>query len=475
MNVDVIRRSVLATAAFGMASGSVVAQESKDSAAEAAEVSTAVVAAAEPVEVTPAKKWLTGGGDIRVRQVQFDDIPIVADPPGVTRGGMNKFFRFRTRLWAKADAGEYLSFYGRLTHEVRYYANPTNDTWEWPDEVVVDSLYMDIKNVPDWAFRLGRQDFAGPVTGYGTGKLILDGTPKDGSRTIYFDAVKAQYLGIDNVSIDLVGIYNQPENDLVISSEDRDLTGYTAGYNDMTESGGFVYLKDSRYANTPYEAYYVYKRESSWMKGDVDMPSGYFNTFGGRVMPTLGDDFSANVELAYQFGERSGGQEQDGWLLDAALAYAIPAMEGHAPTLTAGYYYLSGNDPDTTDDEGWNPLWARWPQYSELYVYAFDAEGAGRWSNVMFAHLDYSMILSQWARLKAYVGPMYADQKNGPGGGSERGWLGVIRSDFTIFKGWPHGAGRLTGHLLAEVFKPGDYYNVEDTAHFLRWELTYAF
>ena len=33
----------------------------------------------------------------------------------------------------------------------------------------------------------------------------------------------------------------------------------------------------------------------------------------------------------------------------------------------------------------------------------------------------------------------------------------------------------LVGHLSLELFDPGDYYNVDDTAHWARWELSYQF
>ncbi len=474
MNVDIIRRSVIATVLFGFTAGGAIAQETTDSAGTAGDDTTVAPDAAPEISaaVEDSWSWLSAGGDFRAREVHFDDIPIIADPPGVTRGGMNHFFRFRTRLWARADAGEFGTYYGRLTHEFRYNVKPDNNTaWEWSEEAVVDSLYVDYMEIEDWSFRVGRQDFAGPVTGYGTGKLILDGTPKDGSRTIYFDALKIRYSAIENMTVDVVGVYNQPENELAINSQDRDVTGYTAGYNDMTESGAFVYLKDNRFADTPYEAYYIYKRESSWVKGDDPMSGGNFNTFGGRLMPKMGEDFAGNLEVAYQFGNR-GAQDQEAWMVDAVVDYAIPAMTEKGGKLSLGIYYLSGDDPDTMDDEGWNPLWARWPQYSELYVYAFDAEGAGRWSNVIFPHLDFAMRITDSVGLKAYIGQMLADEANGPGGGTERGWLGVIRSDFTLAQG---NYGKVTGHLLAEAFDPGDYYNVSEMAHFLRWELLYSF
>ena len=144
------------------------------------------------------------GGDVRVRQVHFDDIPIIADPPGVTRGGENHFFRFRTRIGGAMHCGEDVCVKARVVNEFRHFEDPDMDaaadvsSWEFPDELIVDNLYLDLKNMLDdkLDLRLGRQDII-----YGTGKVFLDGTPKDGSRTIYNDAVKATWKEPDGLVV----------------------------------------------------------------------------------------------------------------------------------------------------------------------------------------------------------------------------------------------------------------------------------
>ncbi len=70
---------------------------------------------------------------------------------------------------------------------------------------------------------------------------------------------------------------------------------------------------------------------------------------------------------------------------------------------------------------------------------------------------------------------MTAPEADGPGGGHNRGWLGVIKGEFTITEKLLSSADSLKGHLWLEVVKPGDYYKVSDTAYFARWELFYTF
>ncbi|MBU1910028.1 MAG: hypothetical protein KJ726_08275, partial [Verrucomicrobia bacterium] len=68
----------------------------------------AVMLAAGPAWAAKAKKAkeeapaaFRYGADLRLREEYFDNIPIIADPPGVTRGGENNYFRIRTRIWTE--------------------------------------------------------------------------------------------------------------------------------------------------------------------------------------------------------------------------------------------------------------------------------------------------------------------------------------------------------------------------------------
>ncbi|MDV7401239.1 hypothetical protein RZS08_58020, partial [Arthrospira platensis SPKY1] len=78
-------------------------------------------------------------------------------------------------------------------------------------------------------------------------------------------------------------------------------------------------------------------------------------------------------------------------------------------------------------------------------------------------------------KVTAMAGLLMAPEKDGAGGGDERGVLFVLKDEFTIAEKMFTSRDRLTGHLWAEILEPGDYYTSEDTAYFLRWELLYAF
>ncbi|MDD5707975.1 MAG: alginate export family protein [Kiritimatiellae bacterium] len=421
-----------------------------------------------------------GGGDLRLREEAFDDIPIAADPPGVTRGGENNAFRIRPRLWGSATYDQFTLF-GRLTQEFRHNLEPDPPSaWDWPDEVIVDQLYLDGKGLMDGLLdvRVGRQDMI-----YGAGRVLLEGTPKDGSRTIYFDAAKLSWHLGDKTVVDLLGIYNRPEAGLEIGPLDRDVTGFDKYNNDMTESGGGVYAKINEIESVPMEIYYLFKAESCWDSFTngvapvaVEKPGRDTHTVGARVMPKLNDQFSLEFEGAAQFGETDDDNDVEGYMGYAGVSWLAPVKVASAsPLLTAGCYYLSGDDPDTADDEGWNPLWARYPQFSELYVYAFDAEKAGYWSNLLYPSLTASLQFEKLHKIYLSAGMMMANEETGPGGGDARGALYVARYDFPLIKGLVGDSDIVYAHLLAEVLDPGDYYKVDDLAYFLRWEVVYQF
>lgn len=417
----------------------------------------------QPVE----KPKFTWGGDVRLRSVYLDNIPL---PVGIeTRDGANSFQRYRTRLWGEYQATDNLKLHGRLVNEFRTQQIGSN-SYNPLDEIVIDSLYFDWKLFEDWSVRVGRQDLI-----YGTGKLILDGTPKDGSRTIYFDAIKASYTGFENTTIDLLGMYTRAKDPLAMHSEDRDLVGKVKAPYNGAEAGGGIYIKNKSIESLPFETYYLIKTHEQAWTGPVTgvlHDSTDRHTVGMRLMPKFNDALDGNLEVAYQFGD-----EIQAYMIDALLNWHISDND-MKPCLGLGWYHLSGDDPSTPTDEGWNPLWARWPQYSELYVYAFDAEGAGRWSNVSMPHIDFTFNPTEKIKTSLLLGYMFAPEADSITGGDKRGFLATLWNRFTIKEDMLTDGDKLSGHVLFEIMDPGDYYTDDQQNHlalFGRVELNYSF
>ena len=152
--------------------------------------------------------------------------------------------------------------------------------------------------------------------------------------------------------------------------------------------------------------------------------------------------------------------------------------------MTAGLIYLSGDDPHTREYEGWDPLYSRWPKWSELYIYTLAGEnGVAYWNNLLAPYLQLSLRPEKRIELIGEAYLMYAPQEApivfAPGdplpvddtdaGTQERGLL------TRVWLKW-RATEYLAGHLLWERFAPGTFYDTDaDTAHFLRWEFIFTY
>ena len=406
------------------------------------------------------------GGDIRLRQEAFDNIAIKTEEPPVTRGGNNNYFRIRTRVNAGVDFGEDASLDARLANEVRA-RNVGQRSYEWPDELIVDQLKLTLRGLLDGRADvvLGRADVV-----LGSGRLFGEGTAKDGSRTQYFDGALARVRLAEKTTLDVFGFYGSCENDLAAGHEHRDVTGYAGGFTGMDEASAGFFLDDRSAEALGWGLYYVWKHDTAWHRPDsAAEPSEDIHTLGARLLPRLSGDFSAELEGAWQFSESDGYDRRAGF----AYGGLKRSFEGGV-YVSANALWLSGDDPDTDRREDFNVLYGRYPWISELLLYGFDADGVGTWNNLTQVWLEVGGGFGEKGahKVKATVGPVFAPERNGAGGGDERGWLETVFYTFPVAKGR---FGDLTGHLFLEVFEPGDYYVSDKTAYFFRWQLNWAF
>ncbi|MFH1567697.1 MAG: alginate export family protein [Gemmatimonadota bacterium] len=416
---------------------------------------------------------LSYGADLRYRQTSFEDVPL-------RNGGAIgfwSFFRIRPRVWAQYQISDNMLVRAMVTNEFRKWMEPEHRaSYKFPDEVLVDNLYLDMKSLAGnrLDLRIGRQNLI-----YGTGKIILDGTPGDGSRTIYLDAVKATWKGFANMSVDLLGIYDFAENPLAVNASKLNLTNLTPADVDReaNELGLGVYAKHKGLRGVPFEAYYLYKQEAEFtLASGAKNPAVSYSTLGARLMPKLSGNLTGNLELAYQMGS-ADNIDLSGYMVDAKVTMAMPAMGRVKPTTSVGLYLLSGNDPGTADkDEAWRPPFSRWPQYSELYIYSYAADrgSVADWQNVMMPYVECGTVLADNLSSTALLGYMTAMQDDGPGDGKARGLLFTWWNKFNIAKGLLREKDSLAGHLLIEAVRPGNYYVSKTASQFYRWELVYT-
>ena len=410
-------------------------------------------------------------GDFRARQEMWNYIPLPLAETPIARGGYNNSFRFRTRLGAAFDIGEDATFNLRLANMV-YDVTAGAKAYEWPDELVIDNANLELRNLSGEGSRLilGRQDIV-----MGSGRLVFDATPLDASRTISFDGVFLRQPLADGFSADAFAIYDCDEDELAVGHEHRSLRGYSPAVDGRDEAAAALFLNGTLLdGQLPGSLYYIWKHETSARAADGSaIPNADIHTLGLLLRPKFTDTISGEFEYAYEFDPN----DDDG--IDASLAFAslkyAPKDTPLSPWAAANFEWMSGDDPDTKRNEAFNPLFSRMPLLSELVIYCYDTEGAGNWNNLLYPHLSAGVSGKSGHSLTASAGRMFAEERNGAGGGRCRGDLYAAQWGFPIFAGFGNGRGKTAGHLRLEIFDPGDYYVSDRTAYYLRWEILVSF
>jgi len=433
--------------------------------------------------VKPAESGLKldGGADLRFRDELKDGLP----GSGVTAKKTENMVRLRSRLWGSASYEDY-TLYGRIANEFRVYTTRTgknrvpfasskagSSTYAFPDELYFDNLYFDAKNLAGdrLDLRVGRQDLK-----YGAGRIISDGSAGDGARSAYFDGVKATLHVTDKTSLDAFGVYMSDYDQAAIGPYDRPMETINSSYTDNEEAGAGLYLTVGEFKAFPFEVYYVWKNETHSHTVGTRKYGRDFHTLGTRLMPKFNDRLSGEFELAVQTGETDDGRDIFGTMGYGGLTYAIAPDSSLKPTITPAVLYLSGEDkPNSGDDENWNAVFNRTTWFSVLMA---DQYKNYRWANLVYPHLAGTLSLPNSQKLKLHTGPVFCvedDQPSNGTGDTYKGYMTYARYEAPLFKGFLGKRSSLSHAVQLEVFQPGDYYETDDTAVFLRWEVVAKF
>lgn len=396
------------------------------------------------------------------------------------------FFRVRTNLWGQIGINKNFSARVMLTNEFRPYTivrERDEDKDMTFDEIILSNLYLKYTSASENPFSviLGRQNLI-----YGEGFILLDGAPWDGSRSIYHDALKISWKKGD-LTTDLLAISNPVLDDrlpkIAFFDEDGSYLGLPKKDGDQIMNDGLeeavgLYLTKKPKKGTSFEGYYFYKTEDpefaipTFASITADQLEKLdIHTIGGRVVHPFNKKLKMITEWAYQTGGQADNSigAYGGY---ANLAYVVaPEKKG---VVTAGLNILSGDDPETPDIEGWNPIFSRWPKWSELYIYSHTSEnnGGGRkvayWSNTISPNAKLVIDVHPKVNLTLWAHHLRAFYPTSSGEGKTRGNELQLWLKFKINKFF-------TGHFLYDYFMPGDFYAGEDSGQFIRAELMYRF
>jgi hypothetical protein len=446
--------------------------------------------AAEP-EVTPKKSGpsFDAGFDLRFRY-EYKDNWMDKGKTSIDTS-YEDYARLRTRVWGKADFTEDLGAYLRLGNEFRDYRNSTRNKHrnEFPDEVYIDNLYFDVKNIQDVVdLRLGRQNIK-----QGEGRMFHDGTAGDGSRSEYYDAILAKVKMLEKSDIDLIGIWQRYRDDWTIGNphDVYDLTKIKSGspYSKMEEKALAAYMHYNEVENFPMEFYWIWKQETRFYDKKTRYPGRDFHTIGLRLVPRISDTLSAELESAFQLGEidsQRGDVELKSrdivaWMTYAGVTYKRSDWFAK-PRLTGAVLYLSGDEDhyyktaNGGTDNGWNPVFNRCDSKGHISAGMYDSY---RWSNLIYPHAELAVEPYAKHKIRLQAGPMYAAEKDNNARDSYRGLFTLARYDFPLLSKMFGKRGELKGAVVGELLAYGDYYEHEaadtDVATWLRIEINGKF
>ena len=330
--------------------------------------------------------------------------------------------------------------------------------------------------------RVGRQDLLGYS---GLDHVFVDGTPGDGSRTTYADMAAFKWHVDEESTLDVFALYNFDDNGIRWGTDrgkHRSLTGLGGGSEPEMDDWGWGVIWSSRAsANLPYQVFLVQKNTMEFERAGVLHPWTQRELIGTKWMPQLSEEWSLQMEGMGQVGCNGAGATLSGWSTYAGANWKSSAEGSVRPFGRFGYHFMSGDDDAATEDGGhsaWDPMWARGVNDSEMFLYGTHY-GAAWWSNLHYVKLTGGLDLGRAHRLMGSCGPMFAAAQDGLGGGDGffKGFLYQGRYDFPLWLADKSKGERFEfiGHVIAEFFNPGDYFEAEKPAWFFRWQVEMKF
>jgi len=308
---------------------------------------------------------LRGTLDLRLRQEVLNDL-YTFDPVEPDRD----WIRLRSRVGFACGWGNAHEVVGRLCSEFRKIRTP--ETPVNYDEIIIDRLLYRFRP-SDWAtLTAGRQDIA-----WDDGLLVMDGTPLDGSRSAYMNALRLEFAADDPDLSLLEGFvaYNPANDDFVLWDDDveRRLC-------DADETAAALRLRVWHRQQLSL----IWKRERD---PDHARPALDAWTLGYRVERVRGAT-GLMAEAALQQQDWSGGvaRVDNGGYAWAGQLRLRRALGGQTRA-DLGLFGYSGRDGDQLP---FRTPWGRWPKWSELTLYRLIGEGGvGAWANLAGSWIEF--------------------------------------------------------------------------------------
>lgn len=386
-----------------------------------------------------------------------------------------QYLRIKTSAGVNWQVGSELEFDLKLTNEMRKFLTPSDNPYHF-NELFFESLY--IKYKPNLSFKpeitLGRQNLI-----FGEGFVMQDGTPGDGSRSMYFNALRIDVSPITNNKISAFLAYQPYEDDVLPILNGRDVDNMKSGQKsyllvEQSEVTAGAYY-EGIFGQTNLQGYYIWKKIEDEGLNNLGLQKSNIHTIGARVKYPVMNNLSIVGEGAYQFGDK-GNIDRSAYGGYGYLEYLIPSKEIYIPNnVTLGGNILSGDDNKSSNKyEGWEPLFGRWPKWSEALVYTSITENGkvAYWTNIISAYLKTKFDLGQSVVLDLGYTHLFAEKDGSKTGfisnrDNDRGGLISTKISYQVNKNF-------SGHFLWEHFNPGHFYfSGADNFDWMRFEIMF--
>lgn len=376
-------------------------------------------------------------------------------------GDAMAYTRNRTTLGLDWKPIKNLEVLGKVTNEFRVYLAPKDRPFGW-HELFVDNLFVKwtLPGRVPFTVTAGRQDI-----NLGEGFVVADGTPGDGSRSYYFNALR--------VDAGLAKGHTLTAFAHATKGTDRYLPVVHPKPQALAEQpeAALALYYAVTFGKAKVDAYAVRKTTEATEAWPVPTRT---ETFGARAVAALAKPLALTAEAALQTGRSgSAGRSAYGAIshLDWDLAGGLPLLK----SFVLGGILLSGDDPATARAEGWDPIFSRWPKWSESFIYTYTRESRPSfWSNLRAVYAQLAFDFGARSDGHIMVMPMGAGRAAAagefPGGtGRTRGTLVRGRLNYKVSK-------YLTGRFIWERFRPGSFYFAGASSYnWLQFEMIFRY
>ena len=377
--------------------------------------------------------------------------------------------RVRERLWLTVPVAAEATLNVRLTME-NYdwdrdsFKAPYRKGWV-TSEAVIDQLNCFWRHPFTLPVTLviGRQDIM-----LGDGWLVSEGTPLDGSRTLFFDAARATLQLSKRTTVNFIWVDQTARNRGRLPI----LNNQNIALEEQNDRSGLIYFSTRSLSEIQMDAYFI-RRDTSRVLPNGD--DARYSVPGLRVIATPTPHWQFKGETAGESGTKNNRILRAwGFLGQATWLSGDASSDKFRVSAEA----LSGDRPGTTRDEQFDVIWGRFPRWGEVPAMLYKLETRiGQFGNLLRAGPGWSSHLARRCDVALDYNALWAMENN-----------------CSTANGYFSAAGRFRGHavrsvlkyrfsshwdgtLQGEVFVPGCYYNKskQDAVAFVRAESVWSF